>query len=191
MMTEREKMLAGQPYNSRDEELLGLYWNCKQVLHEFNSRAPSQDRMAVLEGLFASSGEGLWIEPPFYCEYGGHISIGERTYLGVQCFFQDSNKIVVGNDCLIGAGLRVCCAEHPVASKERVIENPPEGEASYVTSSKPVTIGNRVWIGASVTIVGGVTIGDDCVIGAGSVVTRDIPSGSKAYGVPCRVAGEA
>lgn len=183
-------MLAGLDYNSRDEELISIYWECKNVLHAFNQGSHLDSRMEILSPLLHEVGEGVWVESPFHCEYGAHISIGARTYVGPQCFFQDSNWVKIGSDGLLGAGLRICCAEHPVKAGERVIAQPVEGHAPYVTSSRPVTIGNRVWIGASVTILGGVTIGDDCVIGAGSVVNRDIPSGAKAYGVPCKVAGE-
>ncbi|SHI81284.1 maltose O-acetyltransferase [Rubritalea squalenifaciens DSM 18772] len=190
-MTEREKMLRGESYNSRDAELLELYWQSRQVIQDFNAAIAEKDRMRYLEPCLHELGAGVWVEAPFHCEYGAHISIGERTYVGAQCFFQDSNWIKIGCDGLIGAGLRICCADHPVSSGERVLKEVAEGQASYVTSSKPVTIGDRVWIGASVTIIGGVTIGDDCVIGAGSVVTRDIPSGSTAYGVPCRVSGKS
>ncbi len=188
-MTERKKMLAGHPYNSRDPELIALYWKAREALHAFQQAIASPDRMEILRGLLGEMAEGVWIEPPFFCEYGPHIRIGARTYVNVNCFFQDNAEIEVGGDCLIGPGVQVCCASHPVAADARVVARPAAGEAPYVTSSKPVKIGNRVWIGGHVTILGGVTIGDDCVIGAGSVVTKDIPAGSLAYGVPCRVQG--
>jgi maltose O-acetyltransferase len=186
-MTEREKMLGGLPYNTRDAELISMYWKARETLHAFTRAMPSPDRMQTLRGLLGEVAPDVWIEPPFFCEYGPHIRIGARTYININCFFQDNAAIEIGSDTLIGPGVQVCCASHPVDADERVVAAPAPGGAPYVTSSAPVKIGKRVWIGGNVTILGGVTIGDDCVIGAGSVVTKNIPAGSIAYGVPCRV----
>lgn len=187
MMTEREKMLKGMIYNSRDPELIDLYWRARALLHEFAMNAASRDRMQYLQELVPNLGEGVWVEPPFFCEYGAHISIGRGTYINNNVFFQDCATITIGEYGLIGPGVQFCTAKHPVDSDQRIQSEADTGHTYYVTSASPIMVGNRVWIGAHVTILGGVTIGDDCVIGAGSVVTRDIPAGCVAQGVPCRV----
>lgn len=184
-------MLAGLAYNSRDPELIAMYWNARKVLHAFTEAMPSPGRMEILRGLLGEIAADVWIEPPFFCEYGRHIRIGARTYININCFFQDNAEIEIGSDTLIGPGVQICCASHPVDADERVVANPTSGSAPYMTTSAPVKIGKRCWLGGDVTILGGVTIGDDCVIGAGSVVTKSIPAGSVAYGVPCRVTGSS
>ena len=180
-MTEREKMLHGYCYDSRDDELIAMYWRAREVLQEFNGRIHDRNRMNGLRTLLDGVASDVWIEPPFFCEYGVHIQIGSGTYLNVNCFLQDCANITIGRNVLIGPGSQICTASHPLRSSERIVDG-----TSYVTSAKPVSIGDRVWIGANVSVLGGVTIGDDAVIGSGSIVTRDIPSGVVAYGVPCR-----
>lgn len=180
-------MLQGLLYDSRDGELLDLYWHAREALQAFNGAAMSRERMTILRGLLAEVAADAWIETPFSCEYGVHISIGAGTYLGPDAIIQDCGKVTIGHHSLIGPGVRICTASHPLQSSERLLRDPLSHEVRYVTSASPVVIGNQVWIGASVTILGGVTIGDDAVIGAGSVVTRDIPSACVAYGVPCKV----
>lgn len=186
-MTEKEKMLHGETYNSRDPELLALYWNAREILHEFNQSGPNPDRMEILRKLLPHTATDVWVEPPFFCEYGDNIRIGGGTYINIYCFLQDCGRITVGDNALLGPGVQICTASHPVNSAQRVVPNAPEGAPPYVTSAQSVELGNRIWIGANVTILGGVTIGDDAVIGAGSVVTRSIPAGSVAHGVPCMV----
>lgn len=186
-MTEREKMLQGLPYNSRDPELIALYWRAKEIMHDFNASRPNIERMKHFHQLVPQCGEQVWVEPPFFCEYGSHIRIGKGSYININCFFQDCGLITVGNHALIGPGVQFCTATHPTDSRERIRTDEHSGESSYITSTAPISIGHRVWIGANATILGGVVIGDDCVIGAGSVVTRSIPAGSIAHGVPCRV----
>lgn len=186
-MTEREKMLAGMNYNSRDAELMALYRRAKAALFRHNHTAPDeQEPMRELRGLLGHAGDKIWIEAPFSCEYGVHISIGENTYVNVNCFFQDNALITVGRDCLIGPGVQLCAARHPLAMADRVRRDPPTGEAPYVTSGLSIRIGDGCWLGANVVVVGGVTIGDGCVIGAGSVVTRDLPAHHVCHGIPCR-----
>lgn len=186
-MTEREKMLNGLTYNSRDPALLELYWKARRLLHVFNQSGPRPDRMNTFQELVPQMAEGVWVEPPFFCEYGQHIQIGRGTYINLNCFLQDCGHITIGECGLLGPGVQICTASHPVDSKLRIVAGAPADMAPYVTSADSVVLGNRVWIGASVTILRGVTIGDDVVIGAGSVVTESIPTGSVAYGVPCRV----
>lgn len=180
-MTEREKMLAGHYYDSRDDELIAMYWRVREVLQKFNVNIQDRSRMNGLRTLLEGVEPDVWIEPPFYCEYGVNIRISSGSYLNVNCFLQDCAYIKIGKNVLLGPGVQICTASHPLNSSDRIVD-----AASYVTYARPVTIGDRVWIGANVTVLGGITIGDDTVIGSGSIVIRDIPSGVVAYGVPCR-----
>lgn len=186
-MTEREKMISGLVYNSRDPELIALYWKARETLHEFNSSGAQRSRMDILAPLILGLSSDVWIEAPFHCEYGVNLRIGRGTYIGVDCVVQDCGQVSIGECALLGPGVRICTASHPMKSSERLVVDAADGTPRYLTTANAVTIGHRVWIGASVTILGGVTIGNHAVIGAGSVVTRSVPAGTVAYGVPCRV----
>lgn len=180
-------MLLGEEYNPRDPQLIALYWQAAQMLERFNASAAAKDRMKILFGGIEGLSHTAWIEPPFSCEYGEHISIGDRSYLNVDCFLQDCAEIRIGSDVLIGPGVRLCTASHPLNPDERVVPLEGPDHAPYRTFASPIVIEDRAWLGASVTVLGGVTIGEGSVIGAGSVVTRDIPPGMIAVGVPARV----
>ena len=191
-MTEKEKMLAGEKYNSRDPELIEMYHRARGLLQQFNgldSRALDQ-RAFLLGELFAEVGEKVWIEAPFYCDYGQLIFIGDNTFVNTNCLFLDNNEIRIGKNGLIAPYVQIYTATHPLKASERIIKNPPEGEGTYHTSSKPVTIGDNAWIGGNTLIMPGVEIGDNVTIGAGSVVTKSIPSNMLAFGNPCRVVKE-
>lgn len=188
MLTEREKMLAGEIYDSRDSELIGMYHNAKNLLEEFNN-APSTEaefKFNVLKNLFKFVGDGVWIEKYFSCDYGKNISIGKNTFINYNCVFIDDNFITIGENVLIGPTVQIYTATHPINPLERIKTNSSNG-ASYTTFTKPVSIGNNSWIGGGAIICPGVTIGDNTVIGAGSVVTKSIPSNCVAYGNPCKV----
>jgi maltose O-acetyltransferase len=185
-MTERERMLSGKEYNSRDEELISLYWSARVVLEVFNSRLSDRDRMARICEAWPQIAGDAWIEAPFFCEYGVNISIGAGAYLNVNCFLQDCATIEIGESCLIGPGVQICTASHPLERGRRIQRREATSGAAYVTSAKPVRIGNDCWIGAGTVVLGGITIGDGAVIGAGSVVTKDIPANTVAFGAPCR-----
>jgi maltose O-acetyltransferase len=184
-------MLSGEPYNSRDPELLALSHRARQQLARLAS-IPSTDatgRYAVLQDLFAHVGEGVWIEPPFFCDYGRHVSIGAGTFVNVNCVFLDSAEIRIGSNVLIGPGVQLLTATHPLRAEERIV--PPEQrtpeQAPYRTQARPIVIGDNVWIGAATLVFPGVTIGKGTSIGAGSLVTTDIPANCLALGQPCRV----
>ena len=146
-------------------------------------------RAARFRELLAHADDGAWIELPFLCEYGRHISIGKDTFVNTNCVFSDCNRITVGDHVLIGPNCQLYTALHPVLASERVVAAAP-GQAPYRTQSKPIRIGNKVWMGGSVIVLPGVTIGDGTTIGAGSVVTKDIPANVLAYGNPCRIVRE-
>ena len=186
-MTEKEKMLNGDFYDSRDPELLKMYHNARKLLQTFNTMDSSRvtERHQVLRDLLGFVGEGVWIEAPFFCDYGENISIGKNTFVNVNCMFLDNNKITIGKNGLIAPYVQIYTASHPLKSSERIIES--ENSTRYLTSAKPVTIGDQVWIGGNSVIFPGVTIGDNVTIGAGSIVTKNIPDNVLALGNPCKV----
>jgi maltose O-acetyltransferase len=191
MSLERERMLRGELYNTRDEALLAIAHRARALLAAYSS-TPSTDgarRMDLLAQLLGSIGEGVWIEPPFFCDYGENVHLGAQSFVNVNCCFLDSAEIRIGANALIGPGVQLLTASHPLRAAERVI--PPHermpGQSPYRTHAAPIRIGDNVWIGAGTIVFPGVTIGDNVTIGAGSLVTSDIPSDTLAFGQPCRV----
>lgn len=186
-MTEKEKMLQGENYNSRDPELIKMYHNARRLLLKYNNLSSElmQERNGILEKLLENKGENIWIESPFFCDYGENISIGDNTFVNTNCMFIDNNKIQIGKNGLIAPFVQIYTAKHPLSSKDRLIH---EGNnVRYLTSALPVTIGDNVWIGGNSIIFPGVTIGNNVTIGAGSVVTKDIPDNVLAHGNPCKI----
>ena len=186
-MTEKEKMLKGDYYDSRDSELIKMYHNARKLLKEYNNLNSEliHERERILSDLFEYKASGVWIETPFFCDYGENISIGENTFINTNCMFLDNNKITIGKNGLIAPYVQIYTATHPLKASERIIGN--RNETHYLTSAKPVTIGDNVWIGGNSIIFPGVTIGNNVTIGAGSVVTKDIPDNVLAFGNPCEV----
>lgn len=188
-MTEKEKMLAGMPYDTRDPELLSMYHAARRRMKVYNNLASDalEERRNILRELLRKVGEGVWIESPFFCDYGKFIEIGKNTFVNVNCMFLDDNVIKIGENSLIGPYVQIYTAGHPLKADERILKD--EG-FRYQTFTKPVTIGDNVWIGGNSVIFPGVTIGDNVTVGGGSVVTKDIPDNTLAYGNPCRVRRE-
>ena len=180
-------MLAGETYNSRDPELLRMYHRARKLMKAYNNLDSDQldERDRILSELLAHTGEGVWIETPFFCDYGENISIGANTFVNTNCMFLDNNKISIGKNGLIAPFVQIYTASHPLKASERILED--EAGSRYLTSSKPVSIGDNVWIGGNSIIFPGVTIGNNVTIGAGSVVTKDIPDDVLALGNPCEV----
>lgn len=180
-MTEKEKCRAGLLYDANyDEELLADREKAKELLYDYNLLRPSQkeEKKQLLQTLLGRTGEQVIIEPPFACDYGYNIEIGENFFANMNCVILDGAKVRIGDNVFIAPNVGIYTAGHPLDVEQR-----NKGlEYAY-----PVTIGNNVWIGAGVHILPGVTIGDNVVIGAGSVVTKDIPSDVLAVGNPCRV----
>ncbi|MGG7176873.1 sugar O-acetyltransferase [Clostridium paraputrificum] len=187
-MKEKEKMLNGEFYNTRDEELQNRYHKTKELLDRFNN-SNSRDKELkekLLKELLGRCGKGVWIEKNFSCDYGENIYIGDDTFINYNCVLLDDNNITIGKNSLIGPNTQIYTAMHPVNPRERLNKENPI-QSPYKTCSNAVFIGDNVWIGGSVCILPGVTIGDNCVIGAGSVVTKSIPKDSVAVGNPCRI----
>ena len=191
MTTERERMLHGEDYNSRDPALLATAHRARALLAAF-SATPSTDadeRQRILSELFGGHGDGVWIEPPFFCDYGENIYIGADSFINVNCVFLDSAEIRVGANALIGPGVQLLTPSHPLRAADRIVpaDKRSADHSPYRTSASPIRIGDNVWIGGGTLVLPGVTIGDNVSIGAGSIVTTDIPSDSLALGQPCRV----
>ena len=189
--SQRERMLSGEVYDSRDPELLALAHRARALLAAF-AGLPSTDgpaRHRTLVELFAHVGAGVWIEPPFFCDYGQHITIDDDSFINVNCVFLDAAPIHVGAQVLVGPGVQLLTVSHPLSAAERIV--PPEARrpehAPYRTFARPIVVGDRAWLGAGSIVLPGVTIGANAVIGAGSLVTADIPPDCLAYGRPCRV----
>ena len=180
-MTEKEKMLAGLPYSALDTQLLKELNEAKDVIHRYNELLPSKraERTTMLKELLGHVGDdNILINQPFYCDYGKHISVGKRFFANFNFTVLDEALVTIGDDCFVGPNVSLYTACHSTDPVERNTRR---------EWALPVTIGDNVWIGGSVTILAGVTIGDNVTIGAGSVVTHDIPSNTVAVGNPCRV----
>ncbi len=186
----KEKMRAGEVYNSRDPELLALHHRARALMAAFNTTASTEPerRRELLEQLLGAAGANVWIEAPFYCDYGEHIALGANSFVNVNCVFLDCNRIQIGENALIGPGVHIYTAHHPLRAAERVIDGwtPASGTAPYRTQAAPVRIGRNVWVGGASQVMPGVTIGDNVTVGAGSLVTEDLPSDVLAVGRPCK-----
>ena len=180
MKTEKEKMLIGEYYNSWDEELIIERERATNLLFELQQLTPSDQvaRTKLFEELFGSIGKNSVIKSPFTCDYGYNITVGDNLFMNSNCTILDGAKVTIGDDVLIGPNVSFYTPNHAFDAKER---------KAGLEQSLPITIGDNVWISGSVTITPGVTIGNNTVIGAGSVVTKDIPDNVLAVGVPCKV----
>lgn len=180
MPTEKEKMLAGQLYNALDEQLTAERTNARILLQQLNNAAPADTETlnTTLKALIPNAGQDLWIQPPFYCDYGYNIEAGDKVFFNFNCVVLDVMKVTIGSRTLFGPNVQIYTAMHPVNHAER---------ATGLEFAKPIVIGEDVWVGGSAVICPGVTIGSRSIIGAGSVVTRDIPENVFAAGNPCRV----
>jgi len=180
MMTEKELMLSEQLYIAKDPQLAQDFQRARRLTRLINTATEEQAdyRMGLFRELFGKIGESFWIEPPFRTDYGCNTYIGENFYANYDCIFIDVAKISIGDNVLFGPRVCLFTAGHPIDAEVR---------NSGLEYGKKITIGSNVWIGGNTVINPGVTIGDGTVIGSGSVVTKDIPSGVVAAGVPCRV----
>jgi maltose O-acetyltransferase len=179
-MTEKEKMLAGELYDALDKELADDRMRTRLLIKQLNdSREDEVDlRNRILKDLLPKAGAGLWLQPPFYCDYGYNMIVGEKVFFNFNCVVLDVTYVTIGSRTLFGPNVQIYTATHPMDHVQR---------ASGVEFAKPIRIGEDVWVGGSAVICPGVTVGDRTIIGAGSVVTKDIPSDVFAAGNPCRV----
>jgi maltose O-acetyltransferase len=179
MSHEREKMLSGQLYDPLDAELVSARARARDLCQALNAtrEADQDERRRIATALFGAGGDDVWVQPPFFCDYGTNITLGRRVFFNFNCVVLDVCAVRVGDFTLFGPSTQIYTATHPL---DPVVRRTLE-------SGKAVEIGSDVWVGGAAIICPGVTIGSRSIIGAGSVVTRDIPEGVFAAGNPCRV----
>jgi maltose O-acetyltransferase len=179
MRTEREKMLAGEPYDPLDPELAAGRERARDLCRALNAtrEAEREERRRILRELFGAGGDSVWMQPPFHCDYGANVELGERVFFNFNCVVLDVCRVRVGDFTLFGPAVQIYTATHPFDAALRRRQE----------LGRPVEIGSDVWVGGGAIILPGVTSGPRAVMGAGSVVTRDVPAGVFAAGNPCRV----
>ena len=182
MSTERQKMLAGDMYDPLDPELVAARERARDLCQALNGTREGQpsERRRILAELFGRGGDSGWMQPPFFCDYGSNIELGERVFFNFNCIVLDVCRVRIGDFTLFGPAVQVYTPMHPFNAAERRQQE----------FGKPVDIGSDVWVGGGAIILPGVRIGSRAVIGAGSVVTRDVPEAVFAAGNPCRVIRE-
>ena len=173
---ELQKCHDGENFISNAPEIISMIKNARRLTRMYNSSEYDavDVRQSILKSLLGAVGKNVLIDTPFHCDYGKNIFLGDNIIININCTFIDCNKIVIGDNTLIASNVQLYTAAHPGKAGERLVEG------------WPISIGENVWIGGGVIVLPGVTIGRDSVIGAGSVVTQDIPPGCLAIGNPCR-----
>ena len=176
-------MLAGLPYKAWLDGLGEERFACKQKIYDFNNLSPSLNKSApsLLKSILGKTGENIWIEAPFHCDYGWNIEVGENFFANYNLTILDVAKVTIGKNVQMAPNVSIYTAGHPIH---------PDTRNTGYEYGIPITIGDNVWIGGNVVILPGVKIGDNVVIGAGSVVTKDIPENVIAMGNPCKIVRE-
>jgi maltose O-acetyltransferase len=179
MSTERQKMLAGEMYDALDPELVAARAHARDLCQALNATrdAEEDERRRIVRELFGRGGDTVWMQPPFYCDYGSNIELGERVFFNFNCVVLDVCLVRIGDFSLFGPAVQIYTPMHPMNAEQRRARE----------FGKPVDIGSDVWVGGGAIILPGVRIGSKSVIGAGSVVSRDVPEAVFAAGNPCRV----
>ena len=179
----RERMLRGELYIAGDPELAADFARAQELVERYNRTLHREhvEREAILRELIGDLGEGVEIRPPFFCEYGTRVSIGARTFVNYDCLMLDVAPITIGSACQLATRVQLLTATHPID---------PEPRRIGWESAAPIVVGDNVWLGGGVIVCPCVTIGDDTVVGAGAVVTRELPARVVAAGVPARVMRE-
>ena len=188
-MTEKEKMLAGKLYDISDPELVKEYTNSARLCKDYNDTylIEKEKRAEILKELVPNMGKGSGFRGPIWFDYGIHITMGENSFANYNFVVLDCGPVTIGNDVFIGPNVTLGAPIHPLLCEERRSRYKEDGTKYDFEYAKPIVIEDGCWLASGVIVCGGVTIGKNCVIGAGSVVTRDIPEGVFACGNPCRV----
>ncbi|WP_421183980.1 sugar O-acetyltransferase [Aeromonas hydrophila] len=177
-MTEYDKMIASQPYNCMAPELDRLRRETARLYRRFNRSDEEDEQLTLLQQIVGELAQGAFICPPLYCTYGRHIYLGERSYINMGATLLDNAPIRIGAEVMIGPNVQIYTAAHALDADERILG---------VETALPVTIEDRVWIGGGAILLPGVTIGREAVVGAGAVVTKDVPAGARVVGNPARL----
>ncbi len=189
MTIEEQKIFSGVLYSPADPELKAMKLRSHNLSQTYSALREDQaeERQKLAEQIVGSYGEGSFMQGPIFFHYGSHTSIGKRCFINYNLTIQDDASVTIGDDCNFGPNVTIVTPVHPMLPDERRLMLDADGNQKHLCYAKPVVIGHDCWFGANVVVCPGVTIGENCVIGAGSVVTKDIPAGSFAAGVPCRV----
>ena len=179
-MSEKNNMIAGLFYNASDPDLISARHTARRLLWKYNATDPADDpaRRTILEQLFGCAGKDLHIEPPFYCDYGKQIYVGERVFINFNCMILDCAKVEIGDGTQIGPAVQIYTATHPID---------PAARAAGKEFAAPVSIGRNAWIGGGAIILPGVKIGDNSIVAAGAVVTRDVSPNCVVAGSPAKL----
>jgi maltose O-acetyltransferase len=182
MQSQKAKMLAGELYSPNDPEIQADQLQCHRWLQRYNERLdlPADERGVLLTEQFAQVGKGVVIRPPFYCDYGYNISIEDDVFVNFNCTILDVVSVSIGAKTQIGPNVQIYTADHP---------RDPASRSAGLEFGRPVQIGGNVWIGGAAIILPGLSIGDNAIVGAGSVVTRNVPAGATVAGNPARIVG--
>lgn len=191
-MNEEEKIFNGKLFFPGDPELKKIKMKAHNLSFKYNSllEDETEERNKIIKDLFCCIGDNFFIQGPIYIHYGTHTKIGKNFFANFNLTIQDDANVTIGDNCNFGTGTTIVTPLHPMLADERNKITTENGEQKRLCWAKPVKIGNNCWFGANVTVLPGVTIGDNCVIGAGSVVTKDIPPNTFGAGVPCRIIRE-
>lgn len=178
--SEKQKMLDGELYYSPNPELCNERINCQEIIEKYNKLSAKDDknRQKILKELFGKEYKNLTIMSPFHCDYGYNIKFGENVFINYNCVILDTCEVSIGDNTMLAPNIGIYAATHPLDSKTRI---------SYLEYGKPIKIGKNCWIGGSSVICPGVNIGDNSVVAAGAVVTKDVPPNSLVAGVPAKV----
>lgn len=182
-MNQKERMLAGLPYKAWLDGLSEDRAECQRKLYEFNHMYPDkmEERAKLIKEILGKTGEMAWIQPPFHCDYGWNIEVGENFFANYNFTVLDVGKVIIGKNAQIAPNVSIYTAGHPVH---------PDSRNTGYEYGIPITIGDNVWLGGNVVVLPGVTIGNNVVVGAGSVVSKDIPDNVIAAGNPCKIIRE-
>lgn len=186
-MTEEEKIFAGHLFDARTKELRDIKHKAHELCRKYNQIDEyDEGRSSIIKEFIGAIGKKFYFQGPIQFNYGTHTFIGENFFANFNLMVMDDGRIYIGDNVMFGPNVSLMATNHPLIAQERIVMKYPDKHVSVSEYADEIHIGNNVWIAANVVVLGGVHIGDNTVIGAGSVVTRDIPAGYVAFGAPCK-----